>query len=360
MAGSEGCCKSAHQPITMAALLGRALNKAPVDLPPSPPAPPTPQGKLRVLVGVRPEDMALPPSMSLHAEMGADAPSWASDRRQTKLFSAGTRSPERSLLTSRPKRASPPKAVPNSAPMTVPNSAPMTVPNSTPMAVPAMSRPDAHAGGKGLYNNLKGSKRKASSSSALQASVTVRGLSPTGFTTVSASLDSGWLGYQHAMADWEVEFEDTRGADEDDDDDDDEEDEDDDGAPGWGLGMRPKPVLLGVPLQRGKSCPPTPEHILSAPWTAKEDVEKHLQLPAPIGGKRLPLPTPISGLSGSKWQPPIGRDSVQPEQPGQPEQQATRPSPQRPKAKGLRAPPVMRRVHSFGELEDEISPRAPP
>ena len=35
MAGSEGCCKSAHQPITMAALLGRALNKAPVDLPPS-------------------------------------------------------------------------------------------------------------------------------------------------------------------------------------------------------------------------------------------------------------------------------------------------------------------------------------
>ena len=325
---------------------------SPVDLPPSPPAPPTPQGKLRVLVGVRPEDMALPPSMSPHAEMGADAPSWASDRRQTKLFSAGTRSPERSLLTSRPKRASPPKAVPNSAPM--------TVPNSTPMAVPAMSRPDAHAGGKGLYNNLKGSKRKASSSSALQASVTVRGLSPTGFTTGSASLDSGWLGYQHAMADWEVEFEDTRGADEDDDDDDDEEDEDDDGAPGWGLGMRPKPVLLGVPLQRGKSCPPTPEHILSAPWTAKEDVEKHLQLPAPIGGKRLPLPTPISGLSGSKWQPPIGRDSVQPEQPGQPEQQATRPSPQRPKAKGLRAPPVMRRVHSFGELEDEISPRAPP
>ena len=317
---------------------------SPVDLPPSPPAPPTPQGSLRVLVGVRPEDMALPPSMSPRAEMGAEAPSWASsDGRQTKLLSAGTRSPERSLLASRPKRAS-------------------------------------QAGGKGLYNNLQGSQRKASSSSALQASATTRGRSPNGSpssTTGSTSLDNGWLGYQHAMADWEAELEDTGGAVDDDGDEDvgdeDEDDEDEDDAPVSGLGMDPKcpkPALLGVPLQRGKSCPPTPEYIPSAPWTAEVDVEKLLQLRAQIGGKPLPLPTPIGGLSGSQWQPPIGRDTEQLGQPaqlgqlGRPEQLGTRPPPQRPNAKFLRGPPrgppVVRRVHSFGELEDEISPRARP
>jgi hypothetical protein len=139
------------------------------------------------------------------------------------------------------------------------------------------------------------------------------------------------------------------------------------------LGMHPKcpkPALLGVPLQRGKSCPPTPEYIPSAPWTAEVDVEKLLQLRAQIGGKPLPLPTPIGGLSGSQWQPPIGRDTEQLGQPaqlgqlGRPEQLGTRPPPQRPNAKFLRGPPrgppVVRRVHSFGELEDEISPRARP
>ena len=100
------------------------------------------------------------------------------------------------------------------------------------------------------------------------------------------------------------------------------------------------------------------------------DVEKLLQRRAQIGGKPLPLPTPIGGLSGSQWQPPIGRDSEQLGQPaqlgqlGRPEQLGTRPPPQRPNAKFLRGPPrgppVVRRVHSFGELEDEISPRARP